>query len=254
MTAPAPQPEVGPSTGHRPEFHSRFKALVEIVVIFLFAITFVVQASKVPTESMENTLLVGDYLLADKLHFGNGGVGSWLLPYRDIRGGDIVVFHFPLVSSHYLVKRVVGVPGDHVRLHDGIVYVNGTPLKEDYAIHKLGTRDSYRDNFPAGLSTAAVNTRWRSELPRHITNGELVVPEGQYFVMGDNRDVSLDSRYWGFVPRENIVGHVLMVYLSLQDQRTSQAPAAGDKLSSSGNMLTHLLPTPRWKRTFLLIR
>src|SRR5260370_8824903 len=99
MTTPAPQPEISNSAGPVREFRSLFKTLVGIVVIVLFAITFVVQASKVPTESMENTLMVGDYLLADKLHFGNGGLGSWLLPSRDIRGGDIVVFHFPLDTS-----------------------------------------------------------------------------------------------------------------------------------------------------------
>ncbi|HJX84115.1 MAG TPA: signal peptidase I [Candidatus Angelobacter sp.] len=237
-----------------PHFRSRLMTLVAILVIFLFAITFVVQASKVPTESMENTLLVGDYLLADKLHFGNGGLGSWLLPYRDIRGGDIVVFHFPLDTSEYLVKRVVGVPGDHLRMLDGTLYVNGVPLKEDYAMHKHAIHDGYRDNFPAGESAAAMDTRWRSQLPRHVSNGDLVVPEGKYFVMGDNRDVSLDSRYWGFVPRENIVGHALMVYLSVGDGPASLDRGADDKLLSSGNMFSHLFQTTRWKRMFLLIR
>lgn len=255
MTA-APQPETAnpENATSAPHFRSRFKTLVALLVIFLFAITFVVQASQVPTESMENTLMVGDYLLADKLHFGNGGLGRWLLPYRDIRGGDIVVFHFPLDTSEYLVKRVVGVPGDRVRMVDGTVYVNDVPLKEDYAMHKLATRDRYRDNFPVGLSTAAVDTHWRSQLPRHITDGELVVPEGKYFVMGDNRDVSLDSRYWGFVPRENIVGHALLVYLSVGDGPASLDRGADDKLLSSGNMFSHLFQATRWKRMFLLVR
>jgi signal peptidase I len=256
MTAPTPQPEIANTANANPapHFRSRINTLIAILVIVLFAVTFVVQASKVPTESMANTLMVGDYLLADKLHFGNGGLGRWLLPYRDIRSGDVVVFHFPLDTSEYLVKRVVGVPGDRVRMVDGTVYVNNMPLKEDYAMHKLTTHGGYRDNFPAGLSAAAVDARWRSQLLRHITDGNLVVPEGKYFVMGDNRDVSLDSRYWGFVPRENIVGRALMVYLSVGDGPASLDRGADDKLLSSGNMFSHLFQTMRWKRMFLLIR
>ncbi len=254
MTAPLQQPETNSKSGASLRHRSHAKSFVGIVIIVLFAITFIVQAAEVPTESMENTLMTGDYVLADKLHFGIGGFGSWLLPYRAIRRGDIVVFHFPLDPSQYLVKRVVGAPGDHIRLHDGIVYVNGTPLREEYATHKRSNFDPFRDNFPSQLWGGAVTVSWRSRLASYVSQGEVVVPEGQYFVMGDNRDHSWDSRYWGFVPRENIVGRPLVVYLSLADDRTALAGGANDKLFHSGNMFTHVLQSARWKRMFLLVR
>ncbi len=254
MTTPPPRPETSKKSDASAHHRSHAKSFVGIVVIVLFAITFIVQAAEVPTESMENTLLTGDYVLADKLHFGVGGLGSWLLPYRDIYRGDIVVFHFPLEPSQYLVKRVVGAPGDHIRLHDGVVYVNGTPLHEDYAMHRRGNFDAFRDNFPSQLWGGAMTVGWRSRLPAYVSQGEIVVPQGQYFVMGDNRDHSWDSRYWGFVPRENIVGRPLVVYLSVAEDRTALAGGANDKLFHSGNMFTHLLQSARWKRMFLLVR
>jgi signal peptidase I len=254
MTAPLPQVQTDKQSGPPARHRSHAKSFIGIVVIVLFAITFIVQAAEVPTESMENTLMTGDYVLADKLHFGIGGFGSWLLPYRDICRGDIVVFHFPLEPSQYLVKRVVGAPGDHIRLHDGIVYVNGTELREDYAMHKRHNLDAFRDNFPSQLWGGAMTVSWRSRLANYVSEGEVVVPQGQYFVMGDNRDYSWDSRYWGFVPRENIVGRPLVVYLSVAEDRTAPAAGANDKLFHSGNAFTHLLQAARWRRMFLLVR
>ncbi|MGH9570912.1 MAG: signal peptidase I, partial [Candidatus Angelobacter sp.] len=196
------------------------QAVLTILVIVLFTITFVVQAFRVPSESMENTLLVGDFLLADKLHFGDGSSGgSWsrILPYRAIQHGDIIVFQSP-VEDLLLVKRVIGLPGDHIHMRAGVVYRNGIPLHEHYVIHTFPYFNFYRDNFPTQLYvTADVNRKWRRNMTRYMEDGDLVVPHNSYFVMGDNRDRSLDSRYWGFVPRGNVLGRPLVIYMSVTD-------------------------------------
>lgn len=228
--------------------------VVSVLVIVVFMITFVIQAFRVPSESMENTLLIGDFLLADKLHFAEpGGIGSWLLPYRTVRRGDVVVFRYPVDPSQYFVKRVIGLPGDRIRLENKMVFVNGSLLRENYVIHSMRNLEMYRDDFPlhAGMPPD-VDRRWRRELDRHIDRGELVVPPGEYFVMGDNRDQSLDSRYWGFVPRGNIMGRPLLIYLSINDgSRTEPVRAGTDgKLIYSGQVLAHFLHLARWDRIF----
>src|SRR5215472_7588655 len=193
------------------------KSLLSIATIVVFVITFVVQAFRVPSESMENTLLIGDFLLADKLHFADDD-GAWdsMLPYRAIHRGDIIVFRYPLDPSTYFVKRVVGLPGDRIHLKNKAVFVNDTQLQEPYAVHSLHDTDFYRDNFPQGRQLAGSVCSLCSELPRFMSGGELVVPAGRYFVMGDNRDHSSDSRYWGFVPRRNVLGRPLVIYLSVR--------------------------------------
>ena len=228
--------------------------IISVLVIVVFMITFVVQAFRVPSESMENTLLIGDFLLADKMHYANGGgIGHWLLPYRPIRRGDIVVFRYPVDPSQYFVKRVIGLPGDHIRLQNKMVFVNGSQLQESYVIHTVPNLNMYRDDFPlhAGMP-ADVDRRWRQELDRHIDHGELVVPPGEYFVMGDNRDQSLDSRYWGFVPRGNIMGRPLVIYLSINDgsQAGARAARSDGKLIKTGQVLAHFLQMARWDRIF----
>jgi signal peptidase I len=228
--------------------------IVSVLVIVVFMITFVIQAFRVPSESMENTLLIGDFLLADKLHLAQPGeFGRWLLPYRPIRRGDVVVFRYPVDPTQYFVKRVIGLPGDHIRLENKMVFVNGSYLREDYAIHSMPNLEMYRDDFPlhAGMPVD-VNRHWRLELDRHVERGELVVPQGQYFVMGDNRDQSLDSRYWGFVPRGNIMGRPLLIYLSINNgPRTEPVRAGSDgKLMYSGQVLAHFLHLARWDRIF----
>lgn len=230
------------------------KSLASIAVIVVFVITFVVQAFRVPSESMENTLLTGDFLLADKLHFADAG-GAWgrILPYRDIQRGDIVVFRYPPEPSIYFVKRVVGLPGDQIHLQDKTVYINGRPLHEDYVVHRPARNDLYRDNFPFGERSHDVDCPWCRELPRFVRDGELVVPGGQYFVMGDNRDQSSDSRYWGFVPRDNILGRPLVIYLSVRGFE-DKGEGSNDKLFPSGQMLTHFLHLARWERIFRIVR
>ena len=117
-------------------------------MIAVFVITFIIQAFQIPSESMENTLLIGDYLLVDKLHYGEGRFWDRILPYRPVRRGDIVVFHYPVHPSEHFVKRVVGVPGDRLRLINRQVYVNGVPLKESYVRYSSDVHDAFRDDFP----------------------------------------------------------------------------------------------------------
>jgi len=232
------------------------KSLSGTLVIAIFVVTFIVQAFQIPSESMEKTLLIGDYLLVDKLHFGQDSLWDKVIPYRLVRRGDIVVFHYPVDPSVHFVKRVVGIPGDKLRLIDRQVYVNGAPLNEPY-VHYFRPHDSYRDEFPR-LDLAvmpSVSGTWWTQMQKLVVDNQLIVPEGYYFVMGDNRDDSLDSRYWGFVPRENIVGRPLLIYWSIQtpDPRGAQLTAS-DKLNRFLYALSHILQMTRWNRTFRLVK
>jgi signal peptidase I len=223
------------------------------IVIAIFVVTFVVQAFQIPSESMENTLLIGDYLLVDKLHFGRDGVWQTVLPYRKVNRGDIIVFHYPVHPSEHFVKRVVGIPGDHIRLQNRQVYVNGTALQESY-VHYFRQRDVFRDDFPRlDLPVAGLNGAWWLEMKKLVEDSQLIVPEDNYFVMGDNRDNSLDSRYWGFVPRENIVGRPLVIYWSMRSRQSADT-ASGDKLSRFIYAMSHLMQITRWDRTLRLVK
>jgi signal peptidase I len=229
------------------------QSLLSIIVIVLFVITFIVQAFQIPSPSMERTLLVGDYLLVDKIHFGQSRAFHWLLPYSDIKRGDIVVFHYPVDPTQHFVKRVIGIPGDHILLRNKVVWVNDMAQHEKYAVH-LFNHDGYRDNFPSEADTSGqVNPKWRAAMPAHLQDGELVVPPDHYFVMGDNRDNSLDSRYWGFVPRANIVGRPLIIYLSVRE-RSNEPDGSNGKLIPSGHLLAHIWQFARWDRMFHLVR
>jgi signal peptidase I len=232
------------------------QSFLNVLVIVIFVITFVVQAFRVPSESMENTLLVGDFILADKLHFAyDGGLWHTMLPYRPVRHGDIAVFRYPVDPSQYFVKRVIGLPGDRIHLSGGVVYLNGKPLEENYVIHSFPFPNFYRDNFPSpAYITPETNRKWRRQMLDHVKDGELVVPPDSYFVMGDNRDRSLDSRYWGFVPRGNIMGRPLVIYMSLNEGGDAGRRAVGGKLLHSGHMLTHFLQLARWGRMFHRVR
>ena len=249
--------EASPSNQHSgpPHGETLIQSLLSIIVIVLFVITFIVQAFQIPSESMEKTLLIGDYLLVDKVHFGEGGILKWLMPYSDLKRGDIVVFHYPVDPSQHFVKRVIGLPGDHILMRDKTVFVNDEALPERYAIHVPGDHNLYRDNFPSEVDlTGQVDAGWRKDMENRLQYGELVVPPNEYFVMGDNRDHSLDSRYWGFVPRANIVGRPLLIYLSLRERQNGSGEGDNGKLVNSGRLLTHLWQFARWDRMFHLVR
>jgi signal peptidase I len=231
------------------------QSFLNVLVIVIFVITFVVQAFRVPSESMENTLLVGDFILADKLHFGqDGGIWHTILPYRPIRRGDIVVFRYPVDPSQYFVKRVIGLPGDRIHLNGGTVYLNGKRQDESYVIHSFPYPNFYRDNFPTqGYMSPETDRKWRLQMLQHVKDGDLVVPPDSYFVMGDNRDRSLDSRYWGFVPRGNITARPLVIYMSVNERDDTNSTTPGGKLIHSGHTLAHFLQLARWGRMFRLV-
>jgi signal peptidase I len=235
--------------------HLQFGLLA--LTIALFIITFVVQAFRIPSGSMENTLLVGDYLLVDKTRFGPVGSWRYVLPYRAIRRGDVIVFRYPADPAQHFVKRVVGLPGDHVRLWHSRVYIDGRPLHEPYAVFKERIPDEFRDNFPLGnWVNENITVDWATQLRTAVRNGELIVPTGHYFVLGDNRDQSLDSRYWGFVPRENIIGRPMVIYFSIVEPSDDDAPSetnpADDKLFTLRARISHTLGDLRWRRILRL--
>lgn len=230
------------------------QSLLATVVIAVFVITYVVQAFQIPSVSMENTLLIGDYLLVDKLCYG--GSGSFLVPYRPIRRGDIIVFHYPVNPSQHFVKRVIGVPGDRIHLVNKRVFVNGTPLPEPYVRYFKPERNFFRDDFPRlDVLDPGINADWWVQMPKLVEDGQLIVPEGHYFAMGDNRDDSSDSRYWGFVPRENIVGRPLLIYWSIRnlDNDLPIPASVGDRLYHFAYAVTHFFQITRWNRTFRVV-
>jgi signal peptidase I len=239
------------------DWPATIQSVAGTVAIAVFVVTFLAQAFTIPSESMEQTLLIGDYLLVDKLCYGNGGVWERLLPYRKIRRGDIVVFHYPVNPSQAFVKRVVAVPGDRLRLINKRVFVNGTPLNEPYVQYVSNVRSPYRDDFPrTDRPDYGVDAKWWKEMPKLVEDHQLIIPEGHYFVLGDNRDDSQDSRYWGFVPRQNIIGRPMLIYWSsnsLNNDLTG-SPTPGDRLYHLAYAVTHVFQTTRWGRTFRLVR
>jgi signal peptidase I len=241
---------------HLPTVPEALASLFQTIVVALFVLTFVLQPYLIPSESMEHTLLVGDFLLVNRQVYAPAGrLAGWLLPYRDVARGDIVVFHHP--EPHpFLVKRVVGIPGDRLRIVDGRVTVNGQPQTEPYAAFEPILPDPFLENFPAKLYTnPEVDPVWWRQMQGMISNGELVVPEGQYFVLGDNRNHSKDSRFWGFVPREQIVARPLVIYFSLsRPSATDFEQASDDRLGHDGELSAKLTGFARWKRIFQVVR
>ncbi len=222
------------------------------IILLLFGTTTLVQAFVIPTGSMEDTLLVGDHLLVDKLAFAPGGaVTKNILPYSDVHRGDIIVFRYPIDIKQTFVKRVMGVAGDRIRLENKAVFLNGHQLTEPYVVHKLDYIDSYRDNFPSDPN-GPLYPPAQVMLEQNVSKGEVTVPNGFYFAMGDNRDQSLDSRYWGFVPRENIIGKPLIIYWSY-DASTEELSNPAVTISHLFDIITHFATKTRWNRTFQLI-
>ena len=244
------------AAAHRAETHQAtvreyIESLLVTVILALFGTTFVVQAFKIPSQSMEPTLLVGDHLLVNKFIFG--GRGNWydhFLPYREIRRGDIIVFKFPFQDHPHYVKRVIGVPGDRVKIVDQQVYVNGKRSIEPYAVHdSAAPYDPFADNFPPRSPQyleASVQPEWADIIFEYIHDGEIVVPPGKYFAMGDNRDHSWDSRFWGFVDRDAIMGRPVVIYWSVQDDEGSSTTSGG--WLNFVDVLLHFPSRTRWSR------
>jgi signal peptidase I len=231
------------------------QSLLITIILAVFGTTFVVQAFKIPSPSMVPTLLVGDHLLVNKFIFG--GRGAWydrLLPYRPIRHGDVVVFKYPYDNHPYYVKRVIGLPGDRIRIVDQRVYVNGTLLDEPYVVHDLSHADPYMFDFPPKelfMIDGEITPQWAADLRQDVHHGELLVPPHDYFVMGDNRDDSSDSRYWGFVPRSAIVGRPLLIYWSVRAIYPEHGSSSFvQHLQDIAKTLLYLPIETRWRRTF----
>jgi signal peptidase I len=241
---PSESPRVFPQRGFIAEW-------TVTVILLLFGTTALVQAFVIPTGSMENTLLIGDHLLVDKLAYApSGPVSKHLLPYSDIKRGDIIVFRYPVNIEQTFVKRAIGLPGDRIRLMDKQLILNGKAVKEPYVYYNTDYIDTYRDDFPNDPNAPVSDAH--DMLANHVQNGEVVVPPDCYFAMGDNRDSSLDSRYWGFVPRANIIGKPLIIYWSY-DAPTADLSASGVTGSHLWDLLRHFPSKTRWNRTFRLI-
>jgi signal peptidase I len=223
------------------------------IIFLLFGITAIAQPFVIPSPSMEETLLTGDHVLVDKMVFAPAGpISKHLLPYEEVRRGDIIVFRYPMDINQNYVKRCIGVPGDHIRLVNKVLYLNGRKTAEPYVIHRTQYVAPYRDNFPS-QPDMQVYDRAVQMLQKHVVDGELVVPPGNFFAMGDNRDNSLDSRYWGFVPQENIVGTPVLIWWSY-DAPTDALASGNIDIGHLVDIALHFFTKTRWNRTFKLVR
>jgi len=234
-------------------------SLAGVLVTGLFIITFIVQAFEIPSSSMEKTLLIGDHVFVNREQFAPRT--RWLgpiMPYRDIHRGDIVVFLSPAEPGLYVVKRIMGIPGDRLHLRDGVVYRNGQKMDEPYVIHQPETGPNpYRDNFPAVAPSEFNNVTpdWQLALPQHTEGDDVVVPPNSYFGMGDNRDVSLDSRYWGFIPQENVIGRPMFIYWSFETPPNQYLEReVGQRVGFLAHVVIHFFDETRWKRTFKVVQ
>ena len=259
MTTPSPTPLPAHSHAahlrlHLPTVPEALASLLVLVIASLFLHTFVLQPLVIPSESMEHTLLVGDFLLFNKQIYAPAcRLTSWALPYRPVQRGDIIVFHHS--QPPLLVKRVVGVPGDRLRIEDGQVFVNGVALNEPYVAFEPAPPNSFRDNFPAEIYTdPEVDPDWWREMQSRTQHGELTVPPGEYFVLGDNRNHSKDSRFWGFVPRQAIIARPLIIYFSLSRPSSTDIDpalaqqASDDRLGHERELGERIAGFARWGR------
>ena len=232
--------------------------MCSVLVVGLFVLTFIAQNFVIPSGSMEKTLLVGDHLLVDRITLAPPTRWMPLVRYREPRRGDVVVFFKPGNPDTFLVKRLIAIPGDHIHLRNGVVILNGVAQNEPYA--RLWPEDTYSpyiDDFPSvsPFDSGDVTSEWAVDLANHVQGNDLVVPPGMYFMMGDHRHNSLDSRFWGFVPRANIVGRPLFNFWSFvtpddQEDKTG----IGDRIAWMTHVATHFFTDTRWKRTFHVVR
>lgn len=217
-----------------------FVTTVVCTIFALFVTTFVVHPMTVPTPSMEPTILVGDRLLIDKFSFRNGYYpGLPLAPEREIRRGDIVVFKFPNNPDTLYVKRAIGLPGEELEIRGGTVYINGSALEEPYKVHRDSALDDGR-NYPRDPHRGN----------RRNNTTPIKIPDGNYFVMGDNRDDSADSRYFGFLPRSHIVGRPLVVFWSYEDASDAYLKSSiPEMLGLYLERIVFFVTRTRWSRT-----
>ncbi len=265
-------PEANPGTASTQVEETPFEAVASIcsvLVVGLFILTFLAQNFVIPSGSMENTLLVGDHLVVDRITLAPSAKWMPLVRYREPRRGDIIVFIKPVAEPEpdadgkpqyfFLVKRLVGIPGDHIHLRNGIVILNGVAQAQPHA--QPTTPENYQeflDEFPSlppYPQTGGATEGWAVDFPNHVVDGDLVVPPGMYFMMGDNRHDSLDSRFWGFVPRQNIIGRPLFNYWSFVTPESEyEQTGVGNRMSWMTHVVLHFFTETRWSRTFHLTR
>src|SRR3989442_2311655 len=231
------------------------ESLLVTVILALFGTSFIVQAFKIPSASMESPLLIGDHLLLNKFIFE--GTGAWyekLLPYRELRRGDIIVFKYPYADHQHFVKRVIGLPGDRLKLVDQRIFINGKPLPEPYIVHDPSAPyDPLNYNFPpppSQLIASAMQGNCTQEMKTYLRGDEIVVPPGKFFAMGDNRDLSLDSGYCGFVDCDAIMRRPFLIYSSLEAKSSDygRANTFSSRLAGVFETLAHLPSRTRWSR------
>jgi signal peptidase I len=223
-------------------------------LLLLFGWTTLLQSFIVPSGSMEDTVLIGDHMIVDKLSYSPAGaLSKYLLPYTPLKHGDIVVFRYPINPRENYIKRLIGLPGDRIKVVNKELYLNGKKAIEPYAVHKSPILDSYRDNFPSAPNTFVFDPAV-AMLGEDQKDGEIVVPPGRYFVMGDNRDNSSESRYWGFVPRDNIVGKPLVVWWSYETTTERLTDPNYVSLDHLLDLVTNFFTKTRWRRTLLFLR
>jgi signal peptidase I len=235
-------PDMAISTFKKSVLREYFESIVIAVILALFVRTWVVQAFKIPTGSMENNLLIGDHLLVNKFVFGPTplAIGRAVLPVRAPRRGDVVVFKYPDEPDRDFIKRIIGLPGETIELRNKKVYINGQPIDEPY-VHFLSPPSSdYQE-----VTSFDVRERY----------GPVTVPPNQYFVMGDNRDNSQDSRYWGFLPRGYIKGKAALIYWSYESGREDYIDEGwGATVKRLLSVVAHFFTKTRWERLFHQIR
>jgi len=237
------------------------ESLLITVILALFVTSFILQAFKIPSQSMEKTLLVGDHLLVNKFIFG-GRRDAWyekLLPYRPLQRGDIIVFKYPYDDHQHFVKRVIGLPGDHLKIVDRDVYINGKLLIEPYVVHDPSAGyDPLNYRFPPTNNQflgARARSEWISDIKHHVKGDEIIVPPDKFFAMGDNRDLSSDSRYWGFVDRDAIMGRPFLIYWSVEATADDYAQNSTffQRLAGIADTLAHLPARTRWNRMLRIV-
>jgi len=238
-----------------------FETIVICVIFVIFARAFVFQQSKIPTGSMIPTLLVGDYIMVNKFIYAPtaSNIEKALLPIRDVKRGDIIVFKYPEEPEKDYIKRVIGLPGEFIEIKDKTVYINGSPLEEDYKIHQTELNPESWAKIKEGeapLSAAEpAPKRWQS---RRIGNefdfDRMLIPEGHYFCMGDNRDNSKDSRFWGTVPHENIKGKAFIIWWSFSGEENDYTRTTLiDRVKSIANKVIYFIPKSRYRRCLRFI-
>jgi signal peptidase I len=211
-------------------FREYFELIAETLIYVFFVMTFLLQSFVIPTGSMQDNILIGDHILVDKVAYSRalGAIDSFLLPQLKIERGMIVTFKSPAEKDKEYVKRVIGMPGERIKIIDKQVYINGEPLKESYTFFKdPNIEHSARDNLV-----------------------EFLIPEDHYFCMGDNRDKSYDSRFWGPVPAGYIIGKPWRIYWSYESTTAEYlTPGIGHKLKEMGKTIIHFFSKTRWDRT-----